>query len=335
MEKDNKDHDQPEDLETIVETPIFPSFKEWWHAKKESLDLWGFEKYLGCDSTKFKAALATYKSLLQEIEHEYKHTVSEHGITEEQIEEAKKQRESMLLDAKRDFVYEMPEHYRIWFKKKKIFRSWRNTPENWGFEEARYWGSRSGLTMRERRLILAVLVLSAVGIAFLIIKVAGTDRKTALEGGSASREFKIERDTMGDVDSLMQAKMLRDRKAAEEKRAKKAFLERKNKIITDMNTGSYTTQGTDMRGEVAFLMQLYNENIYHTYLTQEQYMNDLEVLGTTLVLIEKRNPGLVTKLGDFRLPLLWKADTTIKVSWDDFEAGLQILRSRSQKQPAE
>ncbi len=328
MEKDEKRHDQPEDLEAIVETPVFTRFKEWWRAKKESLDLWGFEKYLGCDNTKFKAALASYKNLLEEIEHEYKETVKGALVTPEQIEEAEKHRESMLLDAKRDFVYAMPENYRNWFKRNKIFRNWRGTPESWGFEEARYWGSRSGLTMRERRVILAVLILLVAGLIVMGVKVSQTEKKSVLDE-SVTRDFKL-RDTV-DTDSLFQAKMLRERKAAEEKRNKKAFLERRNKIINDMNTGTYVTQGTDMRSEVAFLMQTYNNNIYKQYLTEEQYVNDLEVLGTTLELIARKNPGLVTKLGDFRLPLLWKSDMTIQISWDDIEAGLQILRSRNQK----
>jgi hypothetical protein len=333
MEKDEKIHEIHEEFGAI-ETPLFDDFKVWWRAKKESLDLLGIEKYFGFDNSKFKSALNSYRNLLQEIEHEFKEETSVKGLSQEEIEEARRHRESMLLDAKRDFVYNMPENYRIWFKKNKIFHSWRTVPESWGFEESRYWGSRSGLTQRERRVLYSVLAVCVLGLIFMGVKASQSVTPMSARDDRPARDFKIAKDSIGDADSLFQARILRERKEAEEKRAKKAFIEKKNHIINDMNNGSYTTLGTDMRSEVAFLMKVYNENIYKQYLSEEDYVNDLEVLGTTLVMIERKNPGLVTQVGDFRLPLLWKPDTTIKISWDDIEAGLQIIRNRSSKKQA-
>ncbi len=319
MNKEEKQQQIADDNEELVETPIFMRFKEWWRAKKESLDLWGFEKYLGCDNTEFKSALTAYKSLLQEIEHEFKETTKQINLPAEALEEAKKNRDQMLLDAKRDFVYRMPENYRIWFKKKKVFRSWRFAPESWGFEESRYWGSRSGLTMRERRVVISVLGLGIAVLGFWLYKIFTFESETPLEKGTTA-VFNIERDTTQNIDSLARVRILLDQKAEEQKRTQKFIAERNNRIINDVNSGFYITNSDNMRAEVKLLMEIYYENVNKKTL----YGVSNEALFTTLELIRRNNPGIVTKSGDFGIPLQWTPNTKIKLTWSEIIAGLEV-----------
>ncbi|KAB2880019.1 hypothetical protein F9K33_06820 [bacterium] len=319
MNKEEKPQHFPDDSEDLVETPLFVRPKEWWRAKKESLDLWGFEKYLGCDNTAFKSALSGYKNLLQEIEHEYKETTKSINISPEELEEAKKNRDQMLLDAKRDFVYRMPENYRIWFKKKKIFRSWRFAPESWGFEESRYWGSRSGMTMRERRVLLGVFVLGGLALGFWLYKIFTFEYENPLEKSSPA-VFNIERDTTHNVDSLARARILEEQRAEEQKRQKKFIAERNNRIINDVNSGFYITNSDNMRAEVKLLMEIYYENVNKKTL----YGISNEALYTSLELISRNNPTVVTKKGNYGIPLQWKPNTKIKLTWAEITAGLDV-----------
>ena len=319
MNKEEKTQQIADELEELVETPIFMRFKEWWRAKKESLDLWGFEKYLGCDNTVFKSALTSYKNLLQEIEHQYKETTKQINIHPEELAEAKKNRDQMLLDAKRDFVYRMPENYRIWFKKKNVFRSWRFAPESWGFEESRYWGSRSGLTMRERRVVLGVLGLGAIILGFWLYKTFTFKYENPLDKGSVA-VFNIERDTTQNVDSLVRVRIMLDQRAEEQKRTQKFIYERNNRIINDVNAGYYITNSDNMRAEVKLLMEIYYENVNKKTL----YGVSNEALFTTIELITRNNPGIVTKTGDFGIAMQWKPNIKIKLTWSEIIAGLDV-----------
>lgn len=319
MNDEDKAQQIPEESEELVETPIFSQLKEWWRAKKESLDLWGFEKYLGCDNRAFKEALTAYKNLLQEIEHEYKETTKSINLTPEELDEAKKNRDQMLLDAKRDFVYRMPENYRIWFKKKKVFRSWRYAPESWGFEESRYWGSRSGLTMRERRLVIGVFILGGLALAFWLYKVFTYQYVNPLDQ-SSHVVFNIDRDTTRNVDSLVQVRIREEQQAEQQKLQKKFIAERNNRIINDVNSGFYITNSDNMRAEVKLLMEIYYENVNKKTL----YGISNEALFTTLELISRNNPTVVNKKGDFGIPLQWKPNTKIKLTWAEIIAGLDV-----------
>lgn len=319
MNKEEKPQQLPEDIDELVETPIFMRFKEWWRAKKESLDLWGFEKYLGCDNTAFKSALSAYKNLLHEIDHEYKESTKQINIAPEALQQAKENRNQMLLDAKRDFVYRMPENYRIWFKKKKVFRSWRFAPESWGFEESRYWGSRSGLTMRERRVFLSVFLLGGIILAFWLFKIFTFKYDNPLDKSSET-VFNIDRDTTQNVDSLVHVRIMEEQHAAQQKLQNKFITERNNRIINDINSGFYITNSDNMRAEVKLLMEIYYENTNKKTL----YGVSNEALFTTLELISRNNTGVVTKKGEFGIPLEWKPNKKIKLTWTEIVAGLDV-----------
>lgn len=295
--------------EELTETPVFTRFKEWWRAKKESLDLWGLGKYFGFDNTQLKSALSSYKSLLTEIEHEYDAVAKSSGATPDQIEEAGQRREQMLLDAKRDLVYQMPENYRIWFKKRKIFNSWRTRPENWGFEESRYWGGRSGLTMRERRVLFGTLLIVFAGFGYWLYSIWTYEAPPEYVDET---KFNVEKSTEN-VDSLYQAKRLAELKAAEEQKRRKQYAEARNRTINDINAGVYTTNSKDMRSEVKSLMQIYYENVYKQGLSEDEISTAM--LRSALLLIGKKNPGVVTARDTYGVPLEWKPNTRINLTW--------------------
>jgi hypothetical protein len=75
-----------------------------------------------------------------------------------------------------------------------------------------------------------------------------------------------------------------------------------------------------MRAEVKLLMEIYYENVNKKTL----YGVSNEALFTTLELIKRNNPGVVTKTGDFGIPLQWKANSKIKLSWSEIMAGLDV-----------
>lgn len=320
--------DTHEDTEKIVETPLFMRFRQWWRAKKVSLDLWGIEKYLGCDPATFKEALAAYKNLLAEIQHEFYERAAHSSGKVEEIEEAKRQRDQMLLDAKRDFVYRMPEDYRIWFKKRKIFNSWRFSPENWGFHESRYWGSRSGLTLRERRVILVAILLVAFVALAAMVGIFRYEKPPAV----TERVIMMERDTTINIDSLARAKVVEEQRMVERKRLEKLYIERKNRMINQLNAGFYVTETTNMRSEVVQMMSTYLENVLKMKISTKTLSDDLEAVGTTLVLIEQKNPKLITSKGPFGLPRTWREGARAKIGWEDVKAGVDVyVANRAQK----
>lgn len=319
MNKEEKPQPLHEDHDTLVETPIFARPKEWWRAKKESLDLWGFEKYLGCDSAVFKSALSSYKNLLHEIDLEYKEATKDINIAPEQLEEAKKNRDQMLLDAKRDFVYRMPENYRIWFKKKKVFRSWRFAPESWGFEESRYWGSRSGLTMRERRVMLGAIALGGVIMGFWLLKVFTFEKENPSDK-SATTVYNIERDSTINVDSLARIRITQEQLAEQQKRSQKFVFERNNRIINDVNAGVYYTYSENIQAEVKLLMKIYYSNISGKTLKE---VSD-EALFASVELIAQSNPKAITKKNLYGIPTEWLPNTKIKLTWAEIAAGIEI-----------
>ncbi len=309
-----------EEAEQLVETPVFLRFREWWRAKKESLDLWGFEKYLGCDNTAFREALAAYKNLLAEIQHEYNEQVHDPNVTAAGLAEARNHRDQMFLDAKRDFVYRMPENYRVWFKKRRIFNTWRNAPESWGFHESRYWGSRSGLTLRERRVIYGGVFLVLLFALLGGLGIFSYEKPPVM----AEKKIILDRDTTINVDSLARARLIEEQRIAERKRLEKLYAERKNRMIDQLNAGYYVTETTSMRSEVAMMMQLYGEKIMKINVNQKELSEDLEAMGTTLLLIDQKNPKLVTQKGPFGLPRAWKEGVRAKINWADIKAGLDV-----------
>jgi hypothetical protein len=319
MEQNEPKMDLSEEAEQLTETPVFTRFKEWWRAKKESLDLGGIEKYLGCDNRAFKDALTSYKNLLSEIEMEYNARIKDLGITPEKEAEARRHRDQMFLDAKRDFVYRLPENYRIWFKKRRVFNSWRRAPESWGFQESRYWGSRSGLTLRERRVLIGSVMLAVIVVSVVVIRALMYEPSPVID-----RPIVYQRDTTLNVDSLVQAKLLEEQRAQEKKRMEKALAERKNRMINQINTGYYTTESPNIRTEVAWIMQVYAENVLRKYYSQKDLLNNVEALGTTLVLIEKKNPKVVTKKGTYGIPMQWQVNERIRLGWEDVQAGLDV-----------
>ncbi len=325
MKKEEKPHELHPEAEALVETPIFLNFREWWRAKKESLDLWGFEKYLGCDNREFKAALTAYRNLLQEIDQTYKEIAKKPDISIHELSEARDSREQSLLDAKRDFVYRMPENYRVWFKKKKVFHSWRYSPESWGFEEARYWGSRSGMTLQERRLLYGVLWVGLIALGFWSYKVLTFHRENPSDK-SAQTVFNIERDTTRNIDSLARVRIMEEQRVEEQKRLQKYITERNNRIINDVNSGFYVTNSDNMRAEVKLLMEIYYENTNKKSL--EGVSN--EALFVSLLLISQNNPQSFIKKDAFGIPSAWAPNTRIKLSWTEIMAGLD---AQSQMRP--
>jgi hypothetical protein len=321
MNKDDKPQKVTADHEDLVETPLFMNLREWWRAKKESLDLWGFEKYLGCDNREFKGALTAYRNLLQEIDQTYKEIAKKHDVTIQELSEARDSREQSLLDAKRDFVYRMPENYRIWFKKTKVFHSWRYAPESWGFEEARYWGSRSGMTLQERRTMFSVFWVCIAILGLWLYKVVTTPTENPMDKATIA-VFNIERDTTKNVDSLARVRILQEQKAEEQKRLIKFLTERNNRIINDVNAGVYFSYSNNMREEVEILMKLYSENVNRVSLKKVSN----EALFVSLLLIGQNNPDAVVKKDAFGIPMEWKPNTKIKLSWNEIMAGLEAQK---------
>ncbi len=301
----------------LVETPLFGRFKEWWKAKKCSLDLWGLEKFLGVDNRAFKQVLMTYKSLLSEIDAEYESTAKDPASTPSQIEEARKRRDQGLLDAKRDFVYEMPEDYRVWFKKNKIYSSWRTSPESWGFEESRYWGSRSGLSLRERRVVVLSLTLGLLALGFWLYRTAIYKTPT-----DDIKEFITGKSTEN-VDSLLQAKRLIEQRAADEIRRRNLMVWRKDRIINEINDGVYTTSTRDMRADIVEIMQFYVEKVYNLNITESDI--PASHVRASMALIGRNNANLITKRDEMGIPYEWVPNRRAKVAWTDVNGVLDRL----------
>ncbi len=314
MENDtHKNDDLSESQQDLTETPLFMRTREWWRAKKVSLDLWGFEKYLGCDNTQFKAAIAQYKNLLQEVEMEYKESVKSADMTPEELEEAKERRQMMLLDAKKDFVYHMPEDYRIWFKKRRIFSSWRNAPENWGFEETRYWGSRSGLTLKERRVFLLGSIAGLVIIVLVAYGITTYEKKEA----SVDKVFKYEKDKNVNIDSTLIAQA----KLEEKKRIQEETVVRNNALVDQLNAGYYMSNSYNITEEVRLIMQIYYER-QEKKIVQAWDIRK-EAVGVALFGIAANNPNVITQKDAYGNPLGWKPNTKIVMTWGDIQAGIQ------------
>lgn len=309
-----------EKIEELTETPVFGRFRAWWRAKKCSLDFWGFEKYLGVDNSAFKNALNTYKSLLAEIDEEYESVAKSPDSPPEAIEEARTRRDQGLLDAKRDFVYGMPDAYRVWFKKRKIFSSWRVSPESWGFEESRYWGSRSGLGLHERRIVVGTLFLGMLAIGFWIYTIATheTEEETV-------KEFTVEKSTEN-VDSIYQAKRLAELRRAEEVRRRNLEVWRKDRIINEINEGTYTTSTKDMRADLVEIMQLYVENVYKLKITEEDIPSSH--VRASMALIGRNNPQTISKRDEFGIPAEWTPNRRVKLAWSDISTVLDRLYGR-------
>lgn len=313
MEQDNKPtpkEDLAGEYADLVETPLFSRFKEWWRAKKVSLDLFGVEKVLGVDNRQYKAAVKQYTNLQEEIELQYKEVVKNPDVTPEEIETAKAEREAQILDAKKDFVYHMPEDYRTWFKKRKVFNSWRHAPEAWGFEESRYWGSRSGLTVREKQILIGGLVIGSVVIGFIVYRIATYTPPVQ----AVVRELKVEKDsTMNNVDSLMRVK--------EQQRQQRTITERNNIIINEINSGVYTTQSWNPQDEIRLIMSLYYQYTLYQTIAPADITN--EGLKSASGLIYQNNPDVFTKFDAAGLPTVWKSPKKIKLNWDEIRTGVE------------
>lgn len=301
----------------LVETPLFGRFKEWWRAKKVSLDLWGLEKYLGVDNSAFKSALMSYKSLLAEIDAEYDSVAKDSQSTPEQIEEARSRRDQGLLDAKRDFVYSMPEDYRLWFKKNKIYSSWRTSPESWGFEESRYWGSRSGLSLRERRAVVLALTLSLIALGFWLYRIAVYETPV-----TEVKEFTTEK-SVENIDSLLQAKRMAEQRQAEEIRRRNLMVWRKDRIINEVNEGFYTTSTRDMKSDIIEIMQYYVEKVHNQSITESDI--PASHVRRCVALIGRNNSHLITKRDESGIPMEWIPNRRAKLSWTDINSDLDRL----------
>ena len=315
MEKELDEKKMDAQTEALVESPLFGRFREWWRAKKVSLDLRGFEKYLGIDNTVFKKALLSYKSLLLEIDLEFDEVMKSPDSNPDDIEQAKQTREEAILDAKRDFVYQMPEHYRIWFKRKKIFNSWRITPESWGFEEARYWGSRSGLSMKERRVLFSGAIIGLIGIGLLSYYTVISE-KTSTE--TTDKGFGLT-DRGEDLDSLIEAKRLKRLKAQRNREYSEYIIETRNRIVDQLNNGVYQTTQKDIVAELKSLLKLYYDDHNKAFSEKEDANN--EIMHMTLFTVAVRNPDVITKRDAYGIPMEWKANEKIQLTWDDILSG--------------
>ncbi len=305
----------------VTKTPLFPGIRLWWKAKRESLDLWGIEKYIGCDNRQFKNAVLTFKNLVNEIEQEYQEAVSAHGMDMADKNDAKKNRDRMLLDAKRDFIYSLPENYRTWFKKKKVFSSWWTEPSSWGFNESRYWGSRSGLSLKERRVVgfTALAGLIILVIFFVIVatkKPSQTERHTTWDV--------IEKPNKN-IDSLVQAQLSQERR--QERR--KSVVERNNRIINEINSGYYTTTMPTIRAEIRMLMEFYHDIVYRERIPKNVITQD--AINSASGIIATNNPGVITKRDQFGSPIQWKSGSRVKLTWDDVNWGLRPYYTRKNK----
>lgn len=305
----------------VTKTPLFSGIRLWWKSKQESLDLWGIEKYLGCDNRQFKKAVSTFKNLVTEIEQEYQASISEHGMDLVDKADAKKQRDQMLLDAKRDFIYMLPENYRMWFKKNKVFRSWWAEPSSWGFNESRYWGSRSGLSLKERRVVgfSALICLIGLTILFTVVltqKPPKMERKTTWDT--------IERPNRN-IDSLVQAQLSADRKLIR----RKSVADRNNRIINEMNSGVYTPTTATIRAEVKMLMEFYHEIVYKERIPKNVITDD--AIASACGIIAANNPQNITKRDQHGNPIQWKSGKRINLTWTDINYGLRSYYNRKNK----
>lgn len=320
--RNNEDKQQiGEQTIQVTKTPLFSGIRLWWKAKRESLDLWGMEKYLGCDNRQFKNAVLTFKNLVNEIEQEYQETISAHGMDMADKSDAKKHRDQMLLDAKRDFIYSLPENYRTWFKKKKVFSSWWTEPSSWGFHESRYWGSRSGLSLKERRVVgfTAITGLVLLVVFFIVVttkKPPQTERHTAWDV--------IERPNKN-IDSLVQAQLSQERK--QERR--KSVVERNNRIINEINNGYYTTTSPTIRAEIRMLMEFYHDIVYKNRIPKNVITSD--AINSASGIIATNNPGVITKRDQYGSPIQWKTGARVKLTWDDINWGLRPYYARKNK----
>jgi len=327
MEEERQKKQLDAEVEALTESPVFGRMREWWRAKKESLDLWGFEKYLGVNNAKFKKALNSYKSLLLEIDHEFDSIAKSSDSTTADIEQAKERREEALLDAKRDFVYQMPEHYRLWFKKRRVFNSWRITPESWGFEEARYWGSRSGLSMKERRVLYGGAFVGLVAIGLLVYFSAISEKASTED---TDKGFGLT-ERGEDLDSLIEAKRQKRLKAKREKEYVEYITEHRNKIIDDINSGVYTTTQKDMWTEIKSLLKIYYDSRHEAY-DEKKDLNE-EIASMTLLTVGLRNPKAIAKQDAYGIPREWKVNEKVQLTWGDITSGMdeyseKMLRMR-------
>jgi len=314
---DKPDKTRQPHADGLVETPLFGRFREWWKAKKCSLDLWGMEKFLGVDNRVFKQVLMTYKSLLVEIDAGYDAVAKNPQSTTSDIEEARKRRDQGLLDAKRDFVYEMPEDYRGWFKKNKIYSSWRTSPESWGFEESRYWGSRSGLSLRERRVVVLSLTLGLIALGFWLFRIAlyqtPSDDVAEFASGKSTEN----------VDSLLQAKRMSEQRVADDIRRRNLMVWRKDRIINEINEGFYTTSTRDMRADIVEIMQFYVDKVHNQTIMESDI--PASHVRAAMALIGRNNAAIVTKRDDMGIPFEWKPNRRAKVAWTDVNGVLDRL----------
>lgn len=321
MQENERNAQIGEQTMQVTKTPLFSGFRLWWKAKKESLDLWGFEKYLGCDNRQFKKAVSTFKNLVNEIEQEYQETISALGMDLADKADAKKHRDQMLLDAKRDFIYTLPEYYRMWFKKNKVFSSWWSEPSSWGFNESRYWGSRSGLTLKERRVAGFTAIIGLVGLSILLIVVL------------TKKPPKVEKQTTWDViekpnrniDSLVQAQLAQDRKFER----RKSIAARNNRIINELNSGVYTTTTATIRAEVKMLMEFYHEIVYKDRIPKNVITS--EAVASTCGIIAANNPWVISKRDSYGNPIQWKIGKRVNLTWTDVNWGLRSYYTRKNK----
>ena len=321
MDNNQQETQIGEETIQVTKTPIFSGFQLWWKAKKERLDLWGYEKYLGCDNRQFKNAVHTFKSLVEEIEHEYQNTISTLGMDLPDKQEAKKERDKMLLDAKRDFIYSLPEYYRMWFKKKKVFNSWWAEPSSWGFNESRYWGSRSGLSLKERRVVgftaLGGLIILATLLIFVLTKKPPRpERQTTWDT--------IERPNRN-IDSLVQAQLSQERKL----NRRKSIAERNNRIINEINSGVYTPTTATIKAEVRMLMEFYHDHVYKEHIPKNVITS--EAVSSACGIIAANNPHAITKRDSYGNPIQWKIGKRVNVTWTEINYGLRPYYNRKNK----
>jgi hypothetical protein len=322
MNEDDKKPEIGDRTVAVVQTPLFSGLKLWIKAKRESLDLWGFEKILGCDNTKYKHAVAGFKNLVNEIEHEYQSSTLGVGLGPDELLIAKEQRDNHLLDAKRDFIYSLPENYRMWFKKTKIFNSWRTEPSSWGFHESRYWGNRSGLTLKERRVLYIASLIGLVGLAVILIVSVLQDKEEA----SRDTTWETQDKPVRNIDSLVQAKLNKERKIE----LRNLAIERNNRIINEINSGYYTTTTVSMRSEIKMLMQLYHDIVYKENISKDAITS--ESISSSAGLIASNNPNAITHWDEFGQPLNWKMNARIQLAWEDVNWGLRVYYARKNRE---
>ena len=311
-----------DEYQELLKTPAFSGIKNWWLAKKESTTLFGLGKPFGFDNSALKMATADFKEKTTAIESKYEESQIGKQLSESDQEKLKEERDYELLVAKRDFVYSLPPNYRNWFKRKKVFQSFVSTPESWGFEEARYWGGRSGLT-RNERLIVRITVFLGISLGvFWFLKVIVFEEPEKPQEMTQQEEILSNKKETGNLDSLARAKMQEeiDRKNAELER--QASLRRDNQTINNMNSGFYITSGTNMDSEIAYLMRLYHSNVYKIPLPASAITK--EALLKTRSVIASKNPGVVSSRDSHGTAIRWKSGRRISCSWEDVNTGLLV-----------